>query len=120
MSLILRITAILFMTVLMTYSCVGVSTRVDEIKEEAPEIINSRNWEILRYEGYQLGSWANHGGKVWYHVKDSGHVNTYYRVYITKWGGELHFNYGSPETLNRVNLDSANGSPVLSINLNGD
>lgn len=93
---------------LIGYSFIGTSEDVQHIKSKAPSEINSRNWEVVRYEGYQYGSWGNHGGKVWYHVKDSGHKNTYYRVMITSWNGELHFTYGEPEKLSRINLDSSN------------
>ena len=90
---------------LAVYTVAGASHRVEEIKARAPEAIEERNWEILRYEGYQRGAWANHGGKVWYHTKDLGNDNTYYRVRITLWGGELHFHYGQPERLHRLNFD---------------
>ena len=108
----IKLTVVIIL-LLLTYTFVGTGTRVDDIKQEAPSAINERNWEILRYEGYQYGAWSNHGGKVWYHVKDTEHRNTYYRVYITKWGGELHFTYGEPEKMNRINLDNANGEAAL-------
>jgi len=59
----------------------------------------------MRYEGYQRGSWGNHGGKVWYHVRDAANENIQYRVYITEWRGELHFSYGEPEKLQRIDVD---------------
>ena len=93
--------------VLAGYSAIGTSGDVNEIKARSPDEIAARGWDILRYEGYQFGSWGNHGGKVWYHVKDNGHKNTYYRVFVTLWGGELHFKYGAPENLHRINFDSS-------------
>ncbi len=99
-------TVILILVVLFTYGVVGTSERVDKIKKLAPSDIESnRGWTIMRYEGYQHGSFGNHGGKVWYHVKDNNTRNTYYRVYVTLWGGELHYAYGSPEKLDRINID---------------
>jgi hypothetical protein len=92
--------------VFIAYSVIGTGTRVDDIKEVAVSEIEARNWEVLRYEGYRYGSWGSHGGKVWYHVKDKGHENTYYRVYLTMWGGEIHFVYGQPEKLERINFDN--------------
>ena len=91
--------------VVLIYSVIGTSGRVDEIKRMAPKEMADRNWKVLRYEGYQHGSWGNHGGKVWYHVKDLVHSNTYYRVYLTLWDGEVHFHYGQPEKLERLNFD---------------
>ena len=64
-----------------------------------------RNWKILRYEGYQYGSWYNHGGKVWYHVANIDNPNIQYRVYITIWDGELQYNYNGPEQLSRIDLN---------------
>lgn len=91
---------------LIIYSCVGTSARVAEIKKTAPwDIENNRGWEIVRYEGYQQGSWSSHGGKVWYHVRDKINPNIQYRVYVTLWGGELHYVYGAPEILDRVEID---------------
>lgn len=89
---------------LIIYSMVGVGTRVDEIKKEARQAIDARGWKIMRYEGYQWGSWMHHGGKVWYHVADKENPQIQYRVYITKWSGELQFWYGPPEVLNRVDV----------------
>lgn len=89
---------------LAIYTCVGTGTRVEQIKKMAPEGMKERNWEILRYEGYHYGAWSRHGGKVWYHVKNIDNGNIQYRVYITLWEGELHYHYGAPETLNRLEV----------------
>lgn len=91
--------------VILSYTIVGVPTRVDEIKKIAPTEMESRNWEIVRYEGFQYGSWNNHGGRVWYHVKNIDNPNIQYRVYITLWNGELQWNYGAPEILNRLDIN---------------
>lgn len=87
------------------YGSIGTSTRVDEIKNRAPAAMVERGWDILRYEGYQLGSFSRHGGRVWYHVRNHDNHDIQYRVYITLWGGELHFVYGAPEELSRVDLN---------------
>jgi hypothetical protein len=96
--------AITLAVLLLGYGIVGTSGRVAEIKREAPAVIKERGWEIMRYEGYQFGSFAHHGGKVWYHVKDKTNPHIQYRVYICKWGGELHFYYNAPETLSRIQI----------------
>ena len=89
----------------LSYSIIGTGERVDQIKKLAPGQMAERNWKILRYEGYQFGSWCNHGGKVWYHVANIDNPNIQYRVYITIWGGELQYNYGEPEQLSRIDLN---------------
>jgi hypothetical protein len=86
------------------YGIIGVGTRVDEIKAKAPADIEARGWKIKRYEGYQWGSYCNHGGKVWYHVEDVNNPNVQYRVYVTKWGNELHYTYNEPEKLSRIEV----------------
>lgn len=93
---------------LLGYSTIGTGTRVDEIKAEAKESIESRGWKILRYEGYQWGSWAQHGGRVWYHVADVKDPSIQYRIFITKRGGELHYWYKNPEPLSRININHKN------------
>jgi len=93
----------------LMYAIVGTSERVDEIKAMAPENIASRNWEIMRYEGWEFGSFGNHGGKVWYHVRNKDNRSIQYRVCITLWGGELHYRYGAPEKLDRVDVNINGG-----------
>jgi len=93
---------------LIGYSAIGSEGKVTMIKELAPQEIVNRGWEVMRYEGYQRGSWGNHGGKVWYHVKDIKNENIQYRVYITEWNGELHFCYGQPERLERLQINLNN------------
>ncbi len=90
--------------ILLAYSIVGTSNHVEEIKQKAPQAISERGWEIIRYEGFQYGSWGNHGGKVWYHVQNSENHNVQYRIYITQWNGELQFVYNKPEPLSRIEL----------------
>lgn len=90
---------------LMAYSIFGTSYKVDEIKKLAPADIQQRGWEIARYEGYQFGAFACDGGKVWYHVRDKTVKNTYYRVAICMWDGELQYYYGEPEKLNRIDVN---------------
>ena len=86
------------------YDAIGVSTRVEEIKERAPSAMELRGWEILRYEGYELGSFNKHGGKVWYHVRNINDHSIQYRVQVTLWGGELHYYYNGPESVSRLNV----------------
>jgi len=89
------------------YSCVGTSHNVDKIREAAPLEIEQKGYEILRYEGWQYGSFGHHGGKVWYHVKDSSRDNVYYRMFVTMWNGELHLYYNAPEKTQNVNISSS-------------
>jgi len=89
---------------LFLYSLVGTSGDVEEIKERAPKAMSDRNWEVMRYEGWQRGSFGYHGGKVWYHVREIDDRDVQYRVFVTLWEGELHWNYGDPVPLTRINL----------------
>lgn len=91
--------------ILILYTVFGTSGRVEAIKKKAPQEIAERHWKILRYEGFQYGSWQNHGGKVWYHVANTDNPSIQYRVCITMWNGELQYHYGNPETLNRVEVE---------------
>ena len=95
---------VILIVVFLGYSIIGTSSRVGEIKKAAPASMAERNWKILRYEGWEYGSWCYHGGKVWYHVANLDDPTIQYRVFITLWGGELHYTYGSPETVNRINI----------------
>lgn len=90
---------------LVLYGMIGMGTRVDEIKERAPQAMSERGWEIMRYEGWQYGSFMSHGGKVWYHVRNAGNHTIQYRVYVTLWADELHFIYGEPERLQRIDVN---------------
>lgn len=96
---------IIALSLFTVYTLVGTSGNVDEIKRMAPESIKERGWKILRYEGFQYGSWGKHGGKVWYHVADTLNPNIQYRIHITMWNNELQYYYGEPETLQRVEVD---------------
>jgi hypothetical protein len=87
------------------YSIIGTDSRVNEIKAKAPVEMQARNWKVLRYEGFQYGSYSTHGGKVWYHVANVDNPNIQYRVFVTLWNGELHYHYGQPETLKRIEID---------------
>ncbi len=94
-----------FLVSLAGYSCVGTSTNVRAIRQKAPLEMAERNWKILRYEGYEYGSWSNNGGKVWYHVANIDNPSIQYRVYVTMWGGELQYCYGAPEKLERLQAE---------------
>ena len=90
---------------LIGYSVIGTDWKVDAIKSKAPSEIKKRGWKILRYEGFQYGSWGEHGGKVWYHVADTLNPSIQYRVFITMWNNELQYHYGAPEVLQRIEVD---------------
>lgn len=96
--------AFVFSAVIL-YTVIGTAENVDAIKEKAPMAMESRGWEILRYEGFQYGAWTKHGGYAWYHVKNVDDSSIQYRVKVSMWRGELQYWYGKPETLNRSNID---------------
>lgn len=96
------LTVLVFIITLIGYCLIGTEGDVPFIKNAAPKEIKNRGWEIMRYEGYERGSWGNHGGKVWYHVRNVDNHNIQYRVCIIEWKGELHFVYGEPEILQRI------------------
>lgn len=98
------ITCIVVIATLVSYSLIGISGRVEEIKKRVPKEMEQRNWKILRYEGYEYGSWGHHGGKVWYHVANIDNTEIQYRVYVTLWENELMFYYGNPEVLTRLDI----------------
>jgi hypothetical protein len=100
----LKIAGIIAFIAFIGYSIVGTSGNVAEIKKRAPEEFKTRNWKILRYEGFEYGSWSRHGGKVWYHVMNTQDSSIQYRVYVCLWDGELQYYYGAPEKLNRINI----------------
>ena len=102
MEKIIKVLIITSLTILLGYSVIGTDSRVEYIRDQAPREMKERNWEIMRYEGYQYGSWGNHGGMVWYHVRNIDNHNIQYRVYVTKWNDELHWFYNNPETLQRI------------------
>ena len=91
--------------VLIGYSIIGTDGNVNDIREKAPTEMSERNWEIIRYEGFKYGSWGNHGGKVWYHVKNIDNENIQYRVFVTIWNNELQWHYNEPEKLQRLEVD---------------
>ena len=99
----MKILAILTVVTILIYSIVGVSTRVDEIKARAPTALEEKGLNVIRYEGYQFGSWSRHGGKVWYLVKDATREGVYYRVNISLWDDELQYYYSAPEKLIQIN-----------------
>lgn len=90
---------------LLSYSIVGTSGNVEEIKRRVPLEVGERGWEIMRYEGFQYGSWEQHGGKCWYHVRNVDNPNIQYRVHVSLWDGELQWYYGEPEPLSRVDVE---------------
>jgi hypothetical protein len=102
---VIKIFSIAGVCVLLAYSIVGWPfNKVEEIKREAPVDMSERGWKILRYEGFQWGAFSTHNGKVWYHVAATNNPNVQYRVVVTKWGNELQYYYGAPETLTRIEL----------------
>jgi len=59
---------------------------VHQIKKKAPKYLESFEYRIVGYEGFQGG--MIHGGGVWYQVEDSdGYL---YTLCVREWRGELH------------------------------
>jgi len=96
---------LIFSILFMGYTIVGTDNKVSEIKKKAPQEMAQRNWKILRYEGFEYGSWNRHGGKVWYHVCNIDNPNIQYRVNVSIWNGELQWYYGKPEELQRIEVN---------------
>lgn len=94
--------------VVLLYSIVGTGQNIDKIKILAPQNMAKRNWQILRYEGYNWGSWDKNGGYCWYHVCNIDNHSIQYRVKVSLWRGELQYYYGEPEKLNRVDVNLEN------------
>lgn len=86
------------------YGIIGTSGNVERIKTLIEPAMQERGWKIIRYDGYQWGSFKRHGGTCWYHVCNKNNNNIQYQVGVSLWGDELQFWYGEPETLNRVDL----------------
>jgi len=107
---LLKALVITALILLIGYTVIGTDGKVDEIRARAPKEISSRNWDIVRYEGFCYGSWGYHGGKVCYHVKNINNENIQYRIYVTMWNGELQWTYGEPERLQRLEVDFNNNN----------
>jgi len=105
METLLKRIVITAVVVLIGYSIIGTDGKVDTIREKAPLEMEERNWKIIRYEGFQYGSWGRHGGMVWYHVANIDNPNIQYRVFVTMWDGELQWHYGEPERLERLEVE---------------
>lgn len=99
-----EILSISCLVLLISYTVIGTAENVDEIKAKAPYEIEDRGWELLRYEGFQYGSWYKHGGYAWYHVRNTDNHSIQYRVKVSMWNGELQYWYGKPEVLNRMDI----------------
>lgn len=68
---------------------------LSDVQHHAPEVWKQAGFEIVGYEGYQLGNWgcfgSTHGGAcVWYIVKKIPDNGILYKGYIQRWGGEYH------------------------------
>ncbi len=89
---------------LLGYSLIGTAHHVDNIVAVAPVTLEQRGFSIIRYDGFQYGSWSRHGGKVWYYVKDKTNPSIRYKVSISSWNGELQFYYDEPEKLQQLDI----------------
>lgn len=80
---------ILFVAITLYFG--GCSYRhVEAIKAHAPETWRNAGFEIVGYEGYQIGAPDVPGGRVWYVVQRIGHPGVNYNGFISKWGDEYH------------------------------
>ena len=66
---------------------------VEIIKANAEQTWNASGFDVIGYEGYQLGDFECPGGKVWYIVQRKGDAKVRYHGYVSKWGAEYHI-YG--------------------------
>lgn len=106
---------VLSIVLLLAYTIFGTEGRVADIKRGAEQRIQAAGFNVLRYEGYQRGSWCNHGGKAWYQVQESTNPNIRYRVYVTLWNGELMLTYGPAENVSnlQVKVDDIKANSVV-------
>jgi hypothetical protein len=77
---------------------------VSAIKQHASETWAASGFEIIGYEGYEIGGFlcGTPGGKVWYIVQRKGDAKTRYDGFITKWGDEYHiYNLKAIDALTR-------------------
>lgn len=88
-------TGFLLLVVLLTLTVFfgGYSYRnVDVIKANAAATWDAAGFEIVGYEGYQIGDFIGPcpGGKVWYVVQRKGNSQVRYHGWVSKWGKEYH------------------------------
>lgn len=64
---------------------------VDKIKANAAKTWGAAGFEVVGYEGYQIGNFfGSPGGKVWYIVQRKDNPSVQYHGFISKWGDEYH------------------------------
>jgi hypothetical protein len=61
--------------------------RVPDIKHNAERVFNANGFDVVGYQGYQLGIFATPGGCVWYTLK-KGDIT--YEACLSRWGDEYH------------------------------
>lgn len=67
------------------------SNRVDDIKAHAEARWRELGFEVVGYDGYQLGGpGACWGGAVWYILRKIPDNGITYGGYLCKWGNEYH------------------------------
>lgn len=86
----------LALTVFVCFVCLyGCSySHLDDVKTHAPEAWKQAGFEVVGYEGYEIGTiipFTNYGGAhVWYTVKRISVNDVLYHGFIWKWGKEYH------------------------------
>jgi hypothetical protein len=64
---------------------------VESIKQNSTNTLNAAGFEVIGYEGYQMGDmFGSPGGKVWYIVRRPGETVRLHHCYISHWRGEYH------------------------------
>jgi len=91
---------------LFIYTNIGTCENVGKIKALVPKAFQERNWKIVRYDGFEYGSWNKHGGCVWYHVANIDNPAIQYCVNVALWNNELQFYYNKPELIEQTKLSS--------------
>jgi len=102
---------------LCIYGCVGTTSNVDYLKEQAPSYFSERNMEVIANEGYvRSATWGkNHGGgKMWYHVSYTNKPEVVYQCYLTRWGKD-NIQLMSFKPINKYVIVDGNGD--VSVNL---
>lgn len=64
---------------------------VANIRAAAAQVFSDQGFDIVAYEGYQLGTmFESPGGKVWFVLIRKGASGIHYECCLTKWGNEYH------------------------------
>jgi len=82
---------------------------IDYVKKNAAETLKQNNFEILGYQGYEVGSgipFTTYGGAmVWYTIKSTNDDKIILQCGLKRWGKEIHI-----YSLTAINVTAQNKS----------